>query len=89
MIDLLYQFTEDPTVLLATQGLLVSLLVLVCLNVAILVYTRTAMRQAEIGLRTALGANLVDSVLAVRESEIELFAEAPADEVVRALRWTH
>ena len=33
------------------------LLVLVCLNVAILVYTRTAMRQAEIGLRTALGAS--------------------------------
>ena len=39
------------------QGLVVSLLVLVCLNVAILVYTRTAMRQAEIGLRTALGAS--------------------------------
>jgi cell division protein FtsX len=49
--------TEDTTGLLATQGLLVSLLVLVCLNVAILVYTRTAMRQAEIGLRTALGAS--------------------------------
>ncbi len=30
---------------------------LVCLNVAILVYTRTAMRQAEISLRTALGAS--------------------------------
>ena len=49
--------TGDATGLLATQGLLVSLLVLVCLNVAILVYTRTAMRQAEIGLRTALGAS--------------------------------
>jgi len=33
------------------------LLVLVCLNVAILVYARTAMRQGEISVRTALGAN--------------------------------
>jgi glutamine synthetase len=40
-------------------------------------------------LRAALGAALIDSVLAVRESEIELFAEASAEEVVRALRWTH
>jgi putative ABC transport system permease protein len=49
--------TEDATGLVATQGLLISLLVLVCLNVAILVYTRTAMRHDEIGLRTALGAS--------------------------------
>ena len=47
----------DVAGLLAMQGIVVSLLVLVCLNVAILVYTRTAMRQAEIGLRTALGAS--------------------------------
>jgi len=47
----------DLTGLLLTQGLLVALLVLVCLNVAILVYTRTAMRHSEIGLRTALGAS--------------------------------
>jgi glutamine synthetase len=40
-------------------------------------------------LRTALGSALIDSVLAVRESEIELFAEASAEDVVRALRWTH
>jgi glutamine synthetase len=40
-------------------------------------------------LRDALGSALVDSVLAVRESEIELFAEASAEEVVRAFRWTH
>ena len=39
------------------QGFATLLLVLVCLNVAILVYTRTATRQAEIGLRTALGAS--------------------------------
>src|SRR5262249_54356127 len=44
---------QDVNGLLAMQGLLVSLLVLVCLNVAILVYTRAAVRQAEIGLRTA------------------------------------
>jgi glutamine synthetase len=40
-------------------------------------------------LRTAFGSALIDSILAVRESEIELFAEASAEEVVRALRWTH
>jgi glutamine synthetase len=40
-------------------------------------------------LRTALGSALVDSVLAVRGSEIELFAEASAEDVVRALRWMH
>jgi len=40
-------------------------------------------------LREALGPALIDSVLAVRESEIELFAEAPAEEVVQTLRWTH
>jgi putative ABC transport system permease protein len=48
---------DDMAGIVAMQGLVVSLLVLVCLNVAILVYTRTAMRQAEIGLRTALGAS--------------------------------
>jgi glutamine synthetase len=40
-------------------------------------------------LRDALGSPLLDSVLAVRESEIELFADASAEEVVRTLRWTH
>jgi predicted permease len=49
--------TQDVTGLLVMQGLFVSLLVLVCLNVAILAYTRTAMRQTEIALRTALGAS--------------------------------
>jgi glutamine synthetase len=44
---------------------------------------------ADAVLRAAMGSALIDSVLAVRESEIELFAEAPAEEVVRALRWTH
>ena len=40
-------------------------------------------------MREALGPALVDSVLAVRESEIGLFAEASAEGVLRALRWTH
>jgi glutamine synthetase len=40
-------------------------------------------------LRSTLGSVLIASVLAVRESEIELFAEASAEEIVRALRWTH
>jgi glutamine synthetase len=40
-------------------------------------------------LRDALGSALIDSVIAVRESEIERFAEASAEEVVRALRWAH
>lgn len=47
----------EMAALFAMQGTAVALLVLVCLNTAILVYTRTAMRQAEIGLRTALGAS--------------------------------
>ena len=39
------------------QGFMMMLLVLVCLNVAILVYTRTATRQPEIALRLLLGAS--------------------------------
>jgi glutamine synthetase len=44
---------------------------------------------ADSGLRDALGSELVESVIAVRESEIEQFAEASAEDVVRAFRWTH
>ena len=44
---------------------------------------------ADAVLREALGSALVDSVLAVRASEIEQFAEASAEEVVRAVRWAH
>jgi glutamine synthetase len=40
-------------------------------------------------LRETLGSSLIDSVLAVRESEIAQFAEVSAEEVVRAFRWTH
>ena len=44
---------------------------------------------ADAVLRDALGSALIDSVVAVRESEIEKFAAASAEEVVRASRWTH
>ena len=47
---------KDATGLHLMNGIVATLLVLVCLNVAILVYTRTAMRQPEISVRTALGA---------------------------------
>lgn len=47
----------DASGLVEMQGIFIALLVLVCLNVTILVYTRTATRQAEISLRTALGAS--------------------------------
>ena len=40
-------------------------------------------------LRDALGSALIDSVIAVRRSEIERFADASAEEIVRALRWAH
>ncbi len=48
--------TRDVTGLQLMQGVIFSMLVLVCLNVAILVYSRTATRQAEIAVRSALGA---------------------------------
>jgi len=40
-------------------------------------------------LRQALGGPLVDSIAAVRESEIKLFATASEDEVAAATRWAH
>jgi putative ABC transport system permease protein len=46
----------DVSGLLLTNLVTTMLLVAVCLNVAILVYTRTAMRQTEISIRAALGA---------------------------------
>jgi predicted permease len=49
--------TKDAAGLLMMNLVTTMLLVAVCLNVAILVYTRTAMRQAEISVRTALGAS--------------------------------
>ncbi|MCB1021043.1 MAG: ABC transporter permease, partial [Acidobacteria bacterium] len=47
---------RDVTGLQFLQGVVFSMLVLVCLNVSILVYSRTVTRQGEIALRTALGA---------------------------------
>ena len=57
-----YAFTDmdDPDnalALRAIQTALVLLLVVVCVNVAILVYARTATRQGEIAVRSALGAS--------------------------------
>lgn len=49
--------STDVTGLHVTNAIITTLLVLVCLNVAILVYTRTAMRQSEISVRSALGAS--------------------------------
>jgi putative ABC transport system permease protein len=64
--------TQNPTDL--SELLMMNLpaamvLVLVCLNVGILVYTRTAMRQGEISIRTALGASR-------RRIVAQLFVEA-------------
>jgi glutamine synthetase len=47
-----------------------------------------AFRNDEV-LRAAFGDSLVDSIIAVRESEIDLFAGASAEEIVRATRWSH
>jgi glutamine synthetase len=40
-------------------------------------------------LTEAFGAALVESIVAVRRSEIELFADASPEEVVAATRWAH
>lgn len=69
---------DDVSGLIAMQGLILSLLLLVCLNVAILVYTRTAMRDTEIGLRSALGAGRSRIVM-------QLFLEALVLSVTSAL----
>jgi predicted permease len=55
-----YTDMDDPQNALALhviQTAIVMLLVVVCVNVAILVYARTATRQGEIAVRTALGAS--------------------------------
>ena len=69
-----YPFTEmdDPDnarELRLLQSIAVMLLVIVCVNVAILVYARTATRQGEIAIRTAIGASR-------RRIVTQLFVEA-------------
>lgn len=80
----------DVTGLFAMQGIFLALLILVCLNVAILVYTRTAMRHAEIRLRAALGASRGRIVAQLFTEALVLSAVAAAVGVALAalgLRW--
>jgi predicted permease len=60
---------ENALALYAGEIALVLLLVLICVNVAILVYARTATRQGEIAVRAALGASR-------RRIMAQLFVEA-------------
>jgi putative ABC transport system permease protein len=60
------------------QAMLAMLLVVVCLNVAILVYARTVTRTGEIAVRTALGATRTRIVT-------QLFAEALVLSLISAL----
>ena len=55
----------------AIQTAIVLMLVVICVNVGILVYARTATRQGEIAVRTALGASR-------RRVVVQLFIEALA-----------
>jgi putative ABC transport system permease protein len=68
----------DPWELVIVQVMLTLLLVLVCLNVAVLVYARTVARTGEIAIRTALGATRGRVVT-------QLFAEAFVLSVLAAL----
>jgi glutamine synthetase len=45
--------------------------------------------SADTALRAALGDDLVESIVAIRESELELFADASDEEIAAATRWAH
>jgi putative ABC transport system permease protein len=61
--------SEDALALYGVEMAIILLLVLICVNVAILVYARTATRQGEIAVRGALGASR-------RRIVAQLFVEA-------------
>ena len=61
--------SEDALALYGVEMAIILLLVLICVNVAILVYARTATRQGEIAVRAALGASR-------RRIVAQLFVEA-------------
>ncbi len=61
--------SDDALAVYAMEIAIVLLLVLICVNVAILVYARTATRQGEIAVRGALGASR-------RRIVAQLFVEA-------------
>ena len=69
---------SDTWELTIMQSMISLLLVLVCMNVAVLVYARTVTRTAEIAVRTALGASRQRIVT-------QLFAEAFVLSIVSAL----
>lgn len=55
----------------------------------------SSLREATDALRAddtfeaSFGKNLVDSLVAIRESELELFADSSDDEIAAATRWAH
>jgi predicted permease len=76
--DILFETTGNASMMVLVQTVLPMLLVLVCLNVAMLVYARTVVRTGEIAVRTALGATRGRIVM-------QLFSEALVLSLLAAL----